>query len=74
MLILNKHGATIFEPFKKESPDLKWGIIAPVRRGSDDYEICSFRFKGEPSKYKRGAIVGWKKMKESVKIENYREL
>lgn len=74
MLILNKHGATIFDPFKKEHPDLNWGIIAPGRTGSDDYEICSLRFKGTPYKYKRGSIVGWKELKGQAIIKEYREL
>jgi hypothetical protein len=73
MLILNKHGATIFDPLKKESHDLNWGIIAPYNKS--EYEICSLRLPGVPSySFKRGSIVGWKESEGKAIIKKYRAL
>ena len=74
MLILNKNEATIFDPFRAKHPDLKWGIIAPVKKFGE-YELCSLRFIVEPYKYySRGSIIGCKEVKGKVIIEVYRTL
>lgn len=74
MIILNGKGATIFDIFKEEHPNLNWGIIAPFNKDSNDYEICSLELKDDPNKYKRGSIVGWEKSRDKVIIKEYREL
>lgn len=73
-LILNKHGATIFDPFREKFPDLNWGIIAPVKEFGSEYEICSLRLDDPMKTYKRGSIVGWKESNGKALIKQYRPL
>lgn len=70
MLILNKHGATIFDEFRKKSPNLNWGVVAPRK---NDYEACHLGLTaGKGKSYNRGSIVGWEK--DSSVITEYFQL